>query len=120
MKKLVSILMVAMLVLSLAACGGSKSSAAGSYKFKSMTAEGQTVTAEQLEALGQDLEGFKLELKSNGEFAITVEAKTETGTWKEDGKKISLTMDGETVEAALDGNTVTFGMDGVELAFEKK
>lgn len=124
MKKTVTVLLATLLVFVLAACGGSKdTAAAGTYKIKSMVMGGQTFTADELAANGVDMSDFSMELKDSGEFTMRViageESETVNGTWKADGSKISLTAEGQTMEAELDGKTLTVSQDGMELVFEK-
>lgn len=129
MKKTVTVLLAALLIFVMGACGnsgdtGSASTAAtGTYKITSMTMEGQTFTAEELQANGQDITDSKLEIKEGGEFSLVLlaggENETVSGTWTEDGNKISLTSDGVTMEATLDGNKMTLSQNGAEMTFEK-
>ena len=123
MKKTVTVLLATLLVFVLAACGGSKNAAAGTYKLKSMTMWDQTFTVEELSADGYDMSDFSLELKENGDFTMKVMAgegsQTVDGTWKADGGTVSLTAEGTTMQAQLDGNTMSVSQDGRELVFEK-
>lgn len=129
MKKTVSIMLAALLLVVMGACtsggaAGDGNTAAGTYKMKSMTIAGQTLDMEALaSAGGYNVDDFKVELKDGGEFSMTFlageDSQTVSGTWEADGNKISMTVEGETMEATLDGNKLTLSQEGTELTFEK-
>jgi len=129
MKKTVSVLLAVLMIFVMGACtsggaAGDSSSAAGTYKMKSITMAGQTLDAEALvTAAGFDINDFKIELKEGGEFTVTMLAgetsETVSGTWSADGNKVSLTADDYTEEASLDGNQLTISSEGTDIVFEK-
>lgn len=120
----VSLLMALILMLSLAACGGGDTSAAGTYKLTSMDLEGMSMDIKQLEELSGVKMNITLELKKNGDFTLDMAALDESdslsGTWKADGNNLTLTSDGEDVTGTLDGKTLVLKQGSESLTFEKK
>lgn len=114
-------------VCCLAACG---SGVEGTYKFYSMTVEGQTLHAgESYMGVIQLSEDFVvLELKKDGTCTMkTAMAPQEAGsaTWKvdeNDKNKIIVTAedeDGESVTFTKNGNELSFEMEGSKVVLKK-
>ncbi len=111
-------------VCCLAACG---SGVEGTYKFYSMTVEGQTLKAGEsymgIINLSEDF--FVLELKSDGTCTMKTAMTTDTaeGTWKQDGEdknKIVVTpSEGESVTFEINGNELSFEMEGNQVVLKK-
>lgn len=131
MKKTVSIMLAALLLVVMGACtsggaaGDGKNAAAGTYTIKSMSAAGVEVDVEAaLSEAGVSTDDFKIELKEDGKLSLSVfngsETITEEGTWTADGNKITMVAETSTSEATLDGNKLTMDEDGTVMVFEKK
>ena len=136
MKKVVSIILAVLMVATLfTGCG--KSSVAGKYvvktvggkaieeEFNSMLEEfGEGMTLDDyLKLIGIDsLEEFiVMDLKSDGTVDMAVAGEDPvSGTWKQDGDKITLTVDGETSELTRNGNELEFKMEDQDYVFIKK
>ena len=130
--KVATFMMVLVLALSFAGCGGGKSKAIGSYKLETIEAEGMTINMEDLLSLaaGAGVEGvdedtaLTLEIKEDGKFVLDMtafdESMSEEGTWEEKDGKLTLTADEVPVEASLDGDTITIEEYGSKMVFKKK
>ena len=117
MKKLLTIMAAALLAIccfGLVACGGGVE---GTYKFKSMTAGGETYAVGDVAPWGEDGETISadylvLELKSDGSVAYSMsmggETESKTGTWAQDGNTITITIDDEAMPFTLDGKTLSY------------
>lgn len=127
MKRIISLALVVLAVAAmLVACGGS-SSPEGKYVVKSI--DGQAVedaVKQAAEAAGMSAEDFLKELGvASAEEIVTLELKSDStavmavnmfsttveGTWKQDGNKITLTIDGTDGVFTLSGNELS-GDDG--------
>lgn len=95
----------------------SDGSVIGTWKFVSMTQtyEGQTQEMKAGEAFqGMDItENYMVfEFKEDGTFTQTMTVgtytDTESGTWKQDGKTVTITMGSENTNGTIDGNKLTF------------
>ena len=128
MKKAITALLVLMLIASiLAACGGNGSGSGGGstgltgkYNLVSITEGGDTMDASQLAEFGLDIDEFYLEFLDGRKFKMVTFGETQDGTYKLDGKALTLTVDGEPASATIDGNKIVLDADGTEMVFEKK
>ena len=114
MKKLLTILLSALLCLAcvgMVACGND---AEGTYKFKSMTMGGQTFNIGDVapwgdEELTADSNQIVLEKDGVAKAVSVVAGHTEnqTGTWTLDGENISITIEGMTQSGTLKDGVIT-------------
>ena len=139
MKRTISIILAAlMVVFMITACGGS-ASAAGKYYAKSIGglsindyfnaelegtegSEGFTVQ-DFLDIMGiASLEEYMtIELKTDGSAVVAVGGEDpQTGTWTQSGDKVTITLDGDAAEFTLKGNEISFVQDGEEFVLAKK
>ena len=95
--------------------------AAGTYRFKSLTSDGVTMTAESISSMSDvDISQMYIELKSDGTFTMNVPGESSTsGKWSQSGSIISLNVNDETVECTLKGKTITISEDDMSMVFEK-
>ena len=119
MKKTLVVLLAIVSVfctLCLTACGGSDADVAGTYKFQSMTADGETYTVGDELYPGMSITDtfMVLELKKDKTFTLASMGENSTGTWAKDGKNVVLTLDGGEGEDAAQ----TFKLDGDKLTME--
>ena len=139
MKRTLSIILALLIALSLfVGCGGGKSTTAGTYIVKEMggmsiqdyfeaevnnSALGMTLD-EYLELMGlQSLDDFMvMELKEDGTATIKVAGDDpETGTWKEEGDKITITTDDSgAVELTKNGDDLVMADEDISYVFTKK
>ena len=130
MKKLMSLLLVLICIVSLTACSGgsgSKSALIGTYSLKSIEASGITVdVAEAADLFGGEF-SMTLELKDGGKFSLSAnmlgESETTEGEWSEDGNTVTLTAEGENISATVDGSTMKLDLsaayEGMIMVLEK-
>ena len=103
---LAALLMVVLGTCMLVACGGSK---VGTYKFSSVEIDGKTYkVGDEVEGLELTEDFYKIELKEDGKCTVTSMGMPVDGTWKEDGKKVTITIMGNDVEAEVSGGKMTF------------
>lgn len=120
MKKRISAMLLATsMVLGLASCGGSDPME-GTWKVSGGSAAGQEVTAEQLEAAGMDMTMKFDDGKVSVSLSTGGEAEDGEGTYKVDGKKVTIESDGQKLEGTVDGDTFTFEQAGVKLEMKKQ
>ena len=122
MKKTIALLLGLILSVSLlAGCGGGGSAApTGKYFMTAMELEGEDIFALYTE-MGLSADNLYIELLSGGKCKISMMDETGEGTFKVDGKTITISADGEEAFAgAIEGNKITLEEDGNKMVFEKK
>lgn len=115
-KMLAAVLAVAMVccfAVGLAACGDN--SAEGTWYFDSMKVNAGGIEASY--EVGKEMQGItitkefmKIEINSDGTLKMVnsmLPSGSISGTWKQDGNTISITMEGETQEGTISGNKLT-------------
>ena len=124
--KLISLLMTLMLVLALAACGGSSGGAAaddpnlGLYKMSSLMGFSLEEYAEMLEITEEEAaDSMTLELKADGKADMTIDGDVQTLDWSVEGDAITLTDGEESLEGTLADGTITLDIEGMEIVFTK-
>ena len=131
MKKTIALLLVLILCVSiLASCG---SGVSGKYLLTEMTStDGETVKwADQVKemkdmyaGLGMDFNEedfvFYIEFLKDGKCKMVAYGVNEEGTFKVEGKNITITISGESNTVVMNGNKITIEEDGAKLIFEKK
>ena len=124
-KRILTVLMALVMLVSLAACGGGKNPA-GTYELTKMGDGSEELTAEELtEIAGTELEST-LEMTKDNKFTLNMgilsdeETESVSGTWKLDGDSLILSVEGEELSATYNGKTVAMDMDGVLLTFGKQ
>ena len=132
MKKLISMLLALTMVLGLCACGGQKGSESlsqeskevstatapevGYFTFESMEMDGETITKDDLKAVGGDPDSMFLILNEDGTGTmVTAGEDVEQLTWK-DG---TLTTENEAIPYALDGDTLTLSGESAKMTFTR-
>jgi len=130
MKKQVLALLIALvMVLSITGCGSNKNSddeitLTGKYVVVAMEdAEGNDWFAMFAE-MGMSADDYYIELKSGGKatfmMAFGEGDEPMEGTYKVDGKAITITIDGEDVAGTIEGNKITTEIEGTKMVFEKR
>ena len=124
-KRILTVLMALVVLVSLAACGGGKNPA-GTYELIKMGDGSEELTAKELtEIAGTELE-ITLEMTKDNKFTLNMgilsdeETESVSGTWKLDGDSLILSVEGEELSATYNGKTVAMDMDGVLLTFGKQ
>ena len=135
MKRVISIAMAVLMIAALfVGCAGS--GPAGKYVVKSI--DGKTVdemldeTAQSAGMSKEDLmkqmnitsaeEIITMELKDDGTATMVVNmlSSTKTGTWKQEGNTVAITIDGETSNFTLNGNELSNSEGEQTYVFVKK
>ncbi len=126
MKKTMALSIAVLLAcLMLAGCGGDKAAGADA---KGGVA-GTTWVLDSIEVAGQKVSGADMttivgeityQFKDGGELTATVAGVEGTGTYSENGNKISIDDGTQSVEATIDGDTMTFDIEGMKMVFVKK
>lgn len=118
----VSLISVIVMGVMLAACANP--SAVGKYKFMSQTTQGVTIEAGSTQNGVTITEDYAtIELKDDGSYSLTMIGVSMSGTWTQDGNKVTLTnSEGVPQEATLDGNVLTlaFSEGSVDLTIKFK
>lgn len=116
-KRIITILLIAILTLSLVGCGngGSKASPAGTYTLTAMTENGEPLSQEDLDMLSSLGLSVSLIMNEDGTGSIQLFGEEKAFTWK----GTTLTMDGVDQEFEFDGTTIIIKDEGSELTFTK-
>ena len=135
MKRIISLTLVVLLVAALfVGCGSS--SVDGTYKmtkindmslkdFYTQMAEAFGVSLDDLDIdLDAIADSFTLTLKADGTAVVKGDMEGEsteekTGTWKQEGDKVTITIDDEPMEFTFKDGTLTAEMDGMAVTFSK-
>lgn len=126
--KMLSLALVFVCVIGLAACGGGgDTSAAGTYRLQTIEMSGMSMDLEQLaESAGVSADdmAINLDLKSDGNFTLDMSAldaadMSMSGTWEASGSNIKLTVEGEIINATLKDGVITLAEEGVSMTFKK-
>ena len=127
MKKAFVVVLTLVLCLSvLAGCGGGGASSGelkGKYVLTAIDVDGIDAL-EMMESMGLKASDTYYEFSDDGTFKMSLMGYEEEGTFKADGKKITLTVDGEDSEVTFDGKKITFEEidegEKTKMVFEKK
>ncbi|MDY6367491.1 MAG: glycoside hydrolase family 43 C-terminal domain-containing protein [Clostridia bacterium] len=114
----VAALMIAMTCALLTACG---SEIEGTYKFVSMTYNGETINVgDEVGGYVYDENSFVVTLNKDGTGEYKEGGNTMTGTWKQDsGDVYTLTIDGASLNATIKDGTLTVEDEGRVIVFKK-
>ncbi len=125
MKKYVSILMLAVMMMVFAGCGGAKSDApvVGDWKLSSVEAAGVTMSADEFaQAAGTDVD-MSLVIKDNGKFTANFQGESGDGKWTYEEPKLTLSSDGESMTGEYTDGKITLTVEqagqSVTMTFEK-
>ncbi|MBQ9827494.1 MAG: hypothetical protein IJM62_02305 [Lachnospiraceae bacterium] len=115
MKKLLSVLLAALMILSLAACGKSgggadKDPVIGTWKAVSAEYGGTTM----------DVPEITNEVKEDGTFIYSAQGTTYEGTWKNDNGTYTFEVGGDPVNGSISGSQLTMYEGELTIVFEKK
>lgn len=120
--KIIALFAAMVMVLSIAAgCGSKVGDAAGTWNMTSMS---YADTDMPMDGIGITI---ALELNTDGSMKLTTstpmvssEGVSRTGTWEQNGNKVSITLTGETMDGEVSGNTLTLGTDDAKVTFERQ
>lgn len=120
MKRVLSVTLCAVLILSLALCLGAcgKSDITGRYNLKSMEAEGITFDMEKLKQMaGEDAEAY-IELRADGTATMSMMGEVAELKYA-DGQMWPVEDEDDKAPFTIKGNTLTLEQDGLKVIFEK-
>ena len=118
MKKLLSIILAVVMLLSLAACGGGRADDiyVGNWISISGTAMGYTLT-------GEEVSGFGLNLEAGGKGSMMIEGDETNIKWTNDDVNLTVKVQGEELVGTIGTDTLTFVNllnTGMDLTFAKE
>lgn len=99
MKKFFAILLASIMVMSLVACGGTKTK----YNATSMSFYGYEMSWEEVGG-GE----CYMELSTDGSFTFVFDGETSSGTYTQNGENISYIVNGNETSGTLSGTKLTF------------
>ena len=111
MKKILSLMLAAMLLLTLAGCssGGDENDPnLGVYTAKTAEYRGLTVEVNQFFE-----QGFSIELKSGGKCKLTADGESASGKWTLEGTKFHVNGGGIDCDGTLENGVIRLDYDGV-------
>ena len=110
MKKFLSVLLAALLLMLAVGCGGDKADDPNLGVYKAETAEysGFTVSVDQFFE-----KGFTIELKSGGKCKLTADGESASGKWTLDGAKFHVEGGGIECDGTLENGVMSIDYDGV-------
>jgi len=118
MKRILSIILTGIMIISLASCGGGRADEAYVGNWVSVSGEAMGVTL-----TGEDISGFGIELKAGGKGTMTVEGDPANIKWTNDETTLTVTVEGENLIANISEDTLVFtdfmGL-GMDLTFAKE
>ena len=137
MKKVIMLLLVLIVgVSAFTGCGGGSAaggSATGKYALVSMVdSEGNDwleMLASMAAMFGEEDESFDfsslyLELKDGGKFVMSMMDEVQEGTYRINGKNITLTAEGEDISGTINGKKISLSAEeegqSMTMVFEKK
>ena len=125
MKKLLSVLLVAVMMLTLTACGGGDSKYNGKYvvtKVKSGDTEYKKGDADWDAIFGDDDSKLPyIVLKDDGKCSLCLDAEDITeASYSVSGDTITFSAEGEKMDATIKGDDITLDLDGESMVLTKK
>ena len=114
MRRVLSVLVVAVMVFALVGCGGSDSKYVGKWKLTKASYAGIEMTAEEM---GMDA---SMDIKSGGKVVLDLDGDKSEGKWEEKDGKLVITDDTDVeVTAEMKDNAIVLEYSGVNMVFEK-
>ena len=111
MKKILSLMLAALLLLSFAGCSsGDDENDPNLGVYTAKTAEYRGLTVEVNQFFEQ---GFSIELKSGGKCKLTADGETANGKWTLEGTKFHVNGGGIDCDGTLENGVIRLDYDGV-------
>lgn len=121
MKKLLTIFMSLLVILTLTACSSDSNSIAGTYELTKMEAGGVTVTPE--DNLWKNATGGKdaiIELNGDDSCSVDIFGETGKGSYEVKDTTVTITINDDPQDFELEDGNLTVEMAGTKMIFEKK
>ena len=109
------------LMLTMTACGGT-TDMAGKWVLSGMSMGGEDYLA-QLKALDSTINAEELmyfDFTADGKVTMTSYGETSSGTYKLDGKNLTITIDGDPQTFTVNGKSFNMEVEGSTMTFSKK
>lgn len=121
-KQMMLLLAMILTVLTLAACGGSKTSpVVGNWKATTVSVSGVSVDVDEyLKQSGNEDVKMEMVLEKDNTMSINMAGQTGEGTWKLDGSTLTLTIDGDSLDTTYEDGKITMDLSGVSMTLEKQ
>lgn len=133
MKRTISLILVALLVAALFV-GCSKSDPVGTYKIDMDSLveamkdsdEAKDMSDDQIKSLMKTIgiteDSMSLEIKKDGTFVLDFSGDKTEGTWKQNGSKLTLTVENDPIDVDFSDGKITMESEeiGMKLVFVKK
>ncbi len=128
MKKLLSVLMLAVMMMAFVGCGGSKGDSdapvVGDWKLATVEAMGVSMTVDEFAALsGSDDVKMEMSIKADGKFSASLGDISGEGTWEYTEPTLTLSSDGESMTGEYKDGKLTLQMEeageSYSMTFEK-
>lgn len=122
MKKWIAVMLVALMALSLIACGGKSDGVVGTWKLSDGTDEQSKQAVELMKAFGMEM---KITFKEDGTGSMETSMGGETQavaftyTYENGTLTMTETESGSSIDARIDGNKLIMEQDGAGLIFKK-
>ena len=120
--KIIALLMAVTMLLALCACGESKQQGnkaapeVGYFVFESMEDDGESITKEDLKAVGMDADAFYLVMEADGTgYLVIPDEDAEAFTWADSKIKSG----DDELPYTIDGDTLTIEEDGTKMVFTR-
>ncbi|MDD6919778.1 MAG: hypothetical protein PUI85_00950 [Eubacteriales bacterium] len=117
MKKILSLVLCAFIIVGFTACGGGKSKFIGKWEATKAVAPGTSVEIDVKTIIGEE---FSLELKDGGKAQVTLGKMKGAAEWKEEGKGITVKEKGQEMKFVEEKGKLYVEQSGVKIYFEKK
>ena len=121
-KRMMLLLAMILTVLTLAACGGSKTSpVVGTWKATTVSVSGVSVDVDEyLKQSGNEDVKMEMVLEKDNTMSINIAGQSGEGTWKLDGSTLTLTIDGDSLDTTYEDGKITMDLSGVSMTLEKQ
>lgn len=115
------------LTVALAGCAGGGTNESndgtnfqGTWVLSGGNSQGQELTAEAIDAMGQMGMNVYIQLNEGGNAVISLFGNNTDGTWEaKDATTVALTFEGDTADATLEGEELVLSVDGDSLKFKR-
>ena len=110
------------LMLTMTACGGTTTDMAGKWVLTGMSMGGTDYLAmmKELDSTFNAEDFMYFEFTADGKATMASQGESESGTYKLDGKNLTITIDGDPQTFTVNGKSFNMEVDGSTMTFTKK
>lgn len=121
MKKLLTIFMLLLVILTLTACTNDSNPAAGTYELTQMEARDVKVTPDnQLWKTATGGKSATMTLEDDGSCSVSLFGETGEGSYEVKDATVTITINGDPQDFELEDGNLTAEISGTKMIFEKK